>query len=192
MTVNCPGTTMEITPAHMHMHLLVLLRAGMLSTMTVGEPGTQGAGVFGMQGMGVRTPQAAAVAAATVGFARLMHIPKGRMLTMGAWSMMLAAGWLPAIVRWRGRTIKVDGAMPKVHARVAVLTVSIGMAERDYCLPNLDSKGIRGRLQVQRRGCPGQLRIQMFTENGRHQLTRMKSGYLITAFENPATHSIVL
>ena len=142
---------MEMTPAHMHMHLLVLLRAGMLSRMTVGEPGTQGAGVLGMQGMGVRTPHAAAVAAATVGLARLVHMPKGSMLTIGAWSMMLAAGWLPAIVRWIGRTISVDGAMPKVQAKVAVLTVSSGMAERDYRFFYPDLKGTRVGLQVQRR-----------------------------------------
>jgi hypothetical protein len=36
-----------------------------------------------MQGMGVSTPMAAAVAAATMGFAGDMHIAKGMMLAMG-------------------------------------------------------------------------------------------------------------
>jgi len=47
------------------------------------RPGTHGAGVLGIQGMGVSTPRAAAVAAATVGFASDVHTPKGMMLTMG-------------------------------------------------------------------------------------------------------------
>jgi hypothetical protein len=44
--------------------------------------------------MGVRTPEAAVVAEATVGFAREVHIPKGMILTMGMLSMMFAAGIL--------------------------------------------------------------------------------------------------
>ena len=81
--VNCPGTVIWITPPHAHMHLEVLLRAGMLAIITVGDPGTQGATVFGMQGMGVSTPMAAAVADATVGLARDMHMPKGMIFTIG-------------------------------------------------------------------------------------------------------------
>lgn len=46
--------------------------------VTVGEPGIQGAVVTGMQGIGVKTPNAAAVAEATVGFAGDEHMPKGR------------------------------------------------------------------------------------------------------------------
>ena len=36
-----------------------------------------------MQGIGVSTPRAAAVAAATVGFAIELHIPNGMMFTIG-------------------------------------------------------------------------------------------------------------
>jgi hypothetical protein len=36
-----------------------------------------------MHGIGVSTPMAAAVAAATAGFAGDMHMPNGMMLTMG-------------------------------------------------------------------------------------------------------------
>jgi hypothetical protein len=36
-----------------------------------------------MHGMGVKTPKAAAVAAATVGLAKDEHIPKGGTLTIG-------------------------------------------------------------------------------------------------------------
>ena len=52
-------------------------------TNTVGDPGAQGAAVTGTQGIGVKTPNAAAVAAATCGFAMEVHIPKGMILTIG-------------------------------------------------------------------------------------------------------------
>jgi hypothetical protein len=81
--VNCPGTVIDITPAHVHMHFDVLLSAGIFPISTVGEPGAQGAGITGMHGIGVSTPSAAEVAAATAGFARDMHIPNGGMFTMG-------------------------------------------------------------------------------------------------------------
>ena len=48
--------------------------------------------VPGTQGMGVSTPRAAAVAAATSGVARLMHMPKVGMFISGALAEMLAAG----------------------------------------------------------------------------------------------------
>ena len=46
-------------------------------------PGTHGAEVAGMHGMGVNTPIAAAVAAATAGFAGDMHMPNGMMFAIG-------------------------------------------------------------------------------------------------------------
>ena len=84
LTVNCPGVTTEMIPPKLHIHLDVLLSAGKLLMSTVGEPGAQGAAVAGIQGMGVRTPNAAAVALATVGFAKDMHIAKVGILAMGA------------------------------------------------------------------------------------------------------------
>lgn len=122
-TVNCPGLRIEITPAQAHMHLLLLFKAGKVPSNTVGDPGAQGATVTGMQGMGVRTPRAAAVAAATVGLAMDVHIPKGRMLTIGAKSIMLAASGPPAIVGGPlGITINALGATPKEHCNVAPIT----------------------------------------------------------------------
>ena len=51
--------------------------------MTVGQPGTHGAGMLGTQGIGVNTPPAAAVADATCGLAGLLHIPKvGNLLSI--------------------------------------------------------------------------------------------------------------
>jgi len=74
-------------------------RVGALSNSTVGAPGTHGAGVAGTQGIGVNTPSAAAVAAATAGFAGELHIPNGMMLTIGTWSMMFASGIMFVRVR---------------------------------------------------------------------------------------------
>ena len=55
----------------------------MLPNKTVGAPGSHGEAVAGMQGIGVNTPSAAAVAAATIGLAMLMHVPNGMTLTSG-------------------------------------------------------------------------------------------------------------
>jgi hypothetical protein len=74
---------MLITPAQLHMHLDVLSSIGCPPSITVGAPGTQGAEVAGMHGIGVNTPIAAAVAAATVGFAGDMHMPNGMIFAIG-------------------------------------------------------------------------------------------------------------
>jgi len=81
--VTCPGKVIDITPAHVHMHLLVSFRAGMLPISAVGEPGTHGAGITGTQGTGVGTPRAADVAAIKAGFVGALHIPNGGMFTTG-------------------------------------------------------------------------------------------------------------
>ena len=124
MTVICPATVKVITPAHVHMHVDVLLSAGILAINTVGEPGAHGAGTTGTHGMGVRTPIAALVAAATVGLAMDIHMPKGGMFTIGLLSMILAAGGPPAMVLLTGSTIKELGATPKLHIIIAPLTTN--------------------------------------------------------------------
>ena len=91
--------------------------------MTVAEPGVHGAGVSGTHGIGVNAPMAAAVAEATVGFAKLLHIPKVAIF-MGLLSMIVAAGNLPARTLLSGVTIKGQGANPKGHLSVAVATTS--------------------------------------------------------------------
>ena len=78
-----PGLVIEIVPAKAHIHLLELFKAGKFAIITVGAPGAQGPGVTGVQGIGVKTPNAAAVAAATAGFAGDLHIPKGIIFTKG-------------------------------------------------------------------------------------------------------------
>ena len=83
MTVNSPGSTNLISPAHMHISVEVLSSVGMFPSITVGAPGTHGAGVAGTQGIGVSTPSLATVAAATTGFAGDLHMPNGMMFTIG-------------------------------------------------------------------------------------------------------------
>ena len=122
LVVTCPGKPMVITPPQEHMHVEVLSRAGMPPIRTVGAPGVQGA-VTGMQGMGVRTPSAAAVAEATMGLAMDIHMPKDGMLTMGAQSIIVAAG-APTMVLLMGSTLRAAGATPKGHIIMAPAVTS--------------------------------------------------------------------
>ncbi|MEG2666915.1 MAG: hypothetical protein RSA02_07925 [Bacteroidales bacterium] len=78
----------------------------------MGAPGAHGAVVAGIQGIGVNTPKAAAVDAATVGFAKELHIPNGIIFTRGILSIMLAMGIFDTTRAW-GSTFKTDGATPK-------------------------------------------------------------------------------
>jgi hypothetical protein len=99
----------------------------MLPTITVGLPGTQGATVIGMQGIGVRTPNAATVAATTVGFASDEHMPKGIIFIIGTLSIIFAAGILLVMVRLIGRTTRELGATPKLHIRDAPMQTCIAI-----------------------------------------------------------------
>lgn len=108
-----------MTPPQLQISFEVLLSVGILPTKTVGAPTTQGAAVAGTQGIGVSTPIAAAVADATVGFAGDEHMPKGSMLTSGAWSMIVAAGIIVVVVRFVGSTARELGAAPKLHCSIA-------------------------------------------------------------------------
>src|SRR5438552_16581734 len=104
------------------MHLEVLFSAGIPPIMQVGEPGAHGT-VTGMQGIGVSTPRAAAVAAATIGLAIEKHMPNGGMFTIGAQSIILAAG-VVAMVRLIGSTLRTEGAIPKAHIIIAPAVTS--------------------------------------------------------------------
>ena len=66
-----------------------MFSAGFPPIITVGEPVAQGAVHAGTQGIGVSTPDAAAVADATVGFAIELHIPN--VIGNFGISMMVAA-----------------------------------------------------------------------------------------------------
>jgi hypothetical protein len=73
------------------LQIAVLGKAGKDPILTLNALGFQGPSGIGMQDMGVKTPSAAVVAAATVGFARDVHILNGKILTMGAKSMTIVA-----------------------------------------------------------------------------------------------------
>lgn len=94
MMVVTLGLVICMTPPQLHISLQLLFSAGIFLMSTVGEPGIQGEVVTGIQGIGVRTPSAAAVAAATMGLAMEEHIPKGNIFTMGILSIILAKGIL--------------------------------------------------------------------------------------------------
>lgn len=72
-----------MTPPHVHMRVDILFSAGILPNKTVGEPTIHGAAVTGMHGIGVRTPIAAAVAAATIGFDGVIQTPNGMTFIKG-------------------------------------------------------------------------------------------------------------
>lgn len=99
----------------------------MLPIKTVGAPGAHGDVVRGTHGMGVNTPNAAVVAAATVGLAKDEHIPNGGTFTMGLKSIIFAAG-VPVRVRFSGSTTNVDGATPKLHIIEAPMQTCIAIA----------------------------------------------------------------
>ena len=122
-----PADVNATAPPHIHIHLEVLSSAGILAINTVGAPGTQGAIVAGIQGIGTSAPNAAAVAAATIGFAIELHMPNGKILTIGIWSMMLAAGGPSANTLLSGKTTSADGAIPNVHVIIAPIETWFGM-----------------------------------------------------------------
>jgi hypothetical protein len=126
-TVACPALEIVITPPHMQLSVQTLVKAGIPPTITVAEPGDQGATVLGMQGIGVRTPEAAVVAEATVGLANELHMTKGITLTMGILSIMLAAGTLLAFTRFAGKKTKEPGPAPKEQAAIAPVTTCWGI-----------------------------------------------------------------
>jgi hypothetical protein len=113
-----PGLTTEMTPPQLQVSLLLLFNAGELPIKTVVLPGAHGAVVTGMHGIGVKTPMAAAVAEATVGFDIELHIPNGMIFAIGLLSIIVAIG-IVVIVLLFGSTFMTDGAMPKVHCKLA-------------------------------------------------------------------------
>ena len=127
MFVNCPGVMNPMVPPQMQISFDELLRAGAPVSNTVGAPGIHGAGVAGTQGIGVRTPNAAAVAVATVGLARLVHMPKGMMFIIGTWSRMLAATMLLVSTGFGVGTSEL-GASPIVQFIIAPMQVCIAIA----------------------------------------------------------------
>ncbi|KVQ17130.1 hypothetical protein WK00_29155 [Burkholderia ubonensis] len=77
------GLTIVTTPPQVQLHVEMLSSDGWLPSSTFCAPGAHGVNVAGTHGIGESTPIAAAVADATVGLASELHMPNGRMLTIG-------------------------------------------------------------------------------------------------------------
>jgi hypothetical protein len=103
------------------MHLEDFVMTGAPPTMTRDEE-IHGAGVTGTHGIGVSTPNAAAVAEATIGFAIDRHRPKGTMLTIGLLSKMLPTGGPWPNTRLSGNTFSGDGVNPMLHRNMLPVT----------------------------------------------------------------------
>jgi hypothetical protein len=130
------GLITWITPPQLHISFDVWLRAGYPPISTVGLPGAHGAESNGMQGIGVKTPRAAAVAAATCGLDGQLHIPKTGMFTNGLLSMIVARGVL-LITLFAGSTIKVPGAAPKEHCKTEFPQIHIPIHSSFFKRSNL-------------------------------------------------------
>jgi hypothetical protein len=122
-----PANVTWMIPAHEQLQVDPTVKAGMFPIKVLAAPGAHGV-VTGTHGIGVSTPRAAVVAVATVGLARLMHIPNGAMLTIGALSMIDPAGMPSIITLAMGSTVSVDGAIPNEHSIIAVETMFGGMS----------------------------------------------------------------
>ncbi|MEY2451826.1 MAG: hypothetical protein QOD92_1400 [Acidimicrobiaceae bacterium] len=122
-----PGKPMVMTPPHAQLHMDGDVSAGMFPISVFTAPGFHGPAGTGTHGIGVSTPSAADVAAATVGFARLVHMPNGGMFIIGTMSLIVAAGLPSMSTRLVGSTFNVDGATPKLHVNIAVAVTFGGM-----------------------------------------------------------------
>ena len=85
-----------------------------------------------MQGIGVSTPNAAAVAAATVGFAGEEHIPKV-MGSLGI-SMIVAIKKFCAIAVVCDVTVSGLGATPNVHWHNAFITAAFPLVDTPFVI----------------------------------------------------------
>ena len=99
-------------PPHIHMHLSPPEITGIPPNKHVGLAGIQGVTIAGTHGIGVKTPRAAAVAAATVGLESVLHIPNVAIFTIGMKSIIVARGNPAAKTGNFGGTTSGTGATP--------------------------------------------------------------------------------
>lgn len=118
-------------PPHWHMSMESLVRAGLPPINSFGLPGIQGPAIIGIHGMGVSTPKAAAVALATFGLARLLHIPNGIIFITEMLSMMDARAW-ELMTLAPGRTFNTDGAAPNEQVMDAPAQTQHGIYISSY------------------------------------------------------------
>ena len=129
-TVNCPGTVIFTEPPHMHIHISPPHTTDPVDKSACGLLEIQGDDIAGTHGIGVnvKTPNAAAVAAAvaaaTVGFAMVVHIPKDKTFIIGIKSAMQATGIPEAKTGVLGITMSDEGAIPQEHLQSAPQTAT--------------------------------------------------------------------
>ena len=117
--------------------------------MIVGFVGIQGDTTTGIQGIGVKTPRAAAVADATIGFDKVEHIPNGIMFSIGMKSTVVAAGRPQIRIGNFGGTMRLDGVVPNEHLHIAPQT-PIGTYYSLKSVSATDFEGIFICLQINR------------------------------------------
>jgi hypothetical protein len=93
----------------------VSLKHGPTVDIIFGFDEIHGAATAGTHGIGVNTPSAAAVAAATVGFESVEHIPNDAMLSIGTKSMIVATGIPQINTGIFGSTTSGHGVIPNEH-----------------------------------------------------------------------------
>ena len=98
---------------------------------------------------------AAAVAEATVGFVGDWHMPKGKILTSGAKSIMVAFGLFWIIGRKGTVTINVEGVIPKVHFNIAPMQTYFAIFFLLYLLFDFNSSSLSFALSFAVEGAPG-------------------------------------
>jgi hypothetical protein len=126
MVRTVPGKVTVIMPPQAQLHIAPCATAGVPPIKVVALGGFHGPTGAGTHGIGVKTPRAAAVAEATIGFDRLVHIPNGGMLTSGTMSAIVAAG-LPSISTRRiGSTLSGAGEIPNEQSICALATYGSG------------------------------------------------------------------
>jgi hypothetical protein len=103
---------MVIVPFQAQLHVESSVRAFTSPRVTSDEPGDHGAVTTGRHGIGVSVPEAAVVAAATWGFAWVLHIPNGAMFTIGTLSITVLTGWSSTAEPFAGGTEKDEGDVP--------------------------------------------------------------------------------
>ncbi|GHT88314.1 hypothetical protein FACS1894113_0460 [Alphaproteobacteria bacterium] len=112
-------------PPKAHIHIFPFMTTAPVASSTVGLVDTQGDAITGTHGIGVKTPSAAAVAAATAGLAGHEHIPKHAILSIGTKLVMLATGKLQARTLFKGRMLSGPGATPNEHLHTAPFTANM-------------------------------------------------------------------
>lgn len=110
------------------MHLLCTVAMGIPLPDIIEDGGDHGATTIGTHGIGVSTPNAAAVAAATCGFAILWHIPNGGIFD-AVISVIVADGMEPNTNGKLGCpcAANTDGAMPNEQLSIVPVHKSFGM-----------------------------------------------------------------